>query len=532
IASSGTLWAFALSNARWQRPLRWTTYIIPSCWVTCSRAVGGSPGLIRHKDIAAATGVSVFTVGMILSGQGANYNATTRKHVLETAERLGYQPSVNARALMLQRSLLIGVLLNEVNTHMSGPFQLGIQKAISGTDYSPVVFFSKDESGQKQCLRNCLNRQVDALLVNCLVDPGNDGPISLSTDLKNLRIPLMETFGCFLDGIPNANINNREAGRLCSEHLLALGHRRIVLVTHGRYEHRTLHADAWEQFLGYRDALASAGLEPIVITPQIDFENVTIDNFVSAGHDAINLMPDPMPTAAVCYADVMAYGLNRACRERGIRVPADFSISGNLDMLLSASVNPPLTTTRANYFEVGYPHAERADTCGQQLGGHQPQADAGTEGEAGDVEQQAGEDEPARGFGWGRAELRTEDPDVAVVVVLEVQHGIRGAAADQQRCLFLAVDGVLHGNLDDGGGGRGDVLHRNRKPGVADRGGEPGGHIGAAGLHVPERADARGQRGDEDEQGGVAFCGHADACLVSAGDCRRVRSGRQAGLPI
>ena len=112
---------------------------------------------------------------MILSGQGENYNPATRQLVQETADKLGYQPSINARALRLQRSLLIGVLLNEVNAHFSAQFLLGVQHAIGSTDFSPVVFFTKAEKDQEQCLEHCLNRQVDALVVNCSVGPEPEG---------------------------------------------------------------------------------------------------------------------------------------------------------------------------------------------------------------------------------------------------------------------------------------------------------------------------------------------------------------------
>lgn len=292
---------------------------------------------------------------MILNGQGKNYNPATRRLVQETADKLGYQLSINARALRLQRSLLIGVMLNEVNAHLSAQFLLGVQNAIGSTSFSPVVFFSKAERDQEQCLEHCLNRQVDALLVNCSVGPMPEGIQVFNTRLKQLRIPVMEVFGRFLEGIPNVNVDNVEAGRLCTSHLLDLGHRRIAMLTHERYERSVVHFDAWEQFQGYRNALAGAGIEPVIVTPEINFNHVTVGTFIQAGHDALDLLlalPEA-PTAVVCYSDVMGYGLNRACRDRGIRVPEDLSIAGNYDMLLSSVVNPALTTTLSNHFEVG-----------------------------------------------------------------------------------------------------------------------------------------------------------------------------------
>ncbi|HEX7261570.1 MAG TPA: LacI family DNA-binding transcriptional regulator, partial [Luteolibacter sp.] len=223
---------------------------------------------------------------------------------------------------------------------------------------------------------HCLNRRVDAMIVNCSVDGPEEGRLAtFNGRLKQLQIPVVEVYGRFLSGIPNVDVDNATAGRLCTSHLADLGHQRIALITHERYENPIMHRDAWEQFCGYREVLTARGLEPRVIMPEFDFENVSIPAFVQAGHDALDLLlaQAERPTAVVCYSDVMAYGLNRACRERGIRVPEDLSIAGSFDMLLSSVVNPPLTTTRSNHFEIGYRAASsllramEGETVGDQL---------------------------------------------------------------------------------------------------------------------------------------------------------------------
>jgi DNA-binding LacI/PurR family transcriptional regulator len=310
---------------------------------------------VSRKDIAAAAQVSVSTVGMILSGQGERYSEETRKRVLDAAAQLGYQPSINARALRLNRSLLIGVLLYEVNSHLSAQFLQGVQEAITDTHYSPLVFFSKAAGDQEVCLEHCLSREVDALIVNCAVDPAEGIPQSYLQRLAALPIPVVEVFGQFLPGVAKVNIDNARAGALATRHLIELGHRRIALLTHSRYQDSQFHADAWEQSQGYHAEIEEAGLQPLVEAREIDFVNPTAANFMQAGHDALPsllAMPGP-PTAVVCYSDYFAYGLNRACRIQGTRVPDDLSIAGNLDLLLSNVVNPPLTTARPRFFEIG-----------------------------------------------------------------------------------------------------------------------------------------------------------------------------------
>jgi LacI family transcriptional regulator len=310
---------------------------------------------VSRKDIAAAAQVSVSTVGMILSGQGERYSEETRARVLDAAARLGYQPSINARALRLNRSLLIGVLLYEVNSHLSARFLQGVQEAITDTHYSPLVFFAKGAGDQEVCLEHCLSREVDALIVNCAVDPAKQLPESYFQRLAALPIPIVEVFGQFLPGVAKVNIDNTRAGALATRHLIELGHRRIALLTHSRYQNSQFHTDAWEQSQGYHAEMKEAGLQPLVVAREIDFISPSPHSFMQAGDDGLSALlalPDP-PTAVICYGDYMAYGLNRACRIQGVRVPDDLSITGNFDLELSSVVNPPLTTARPRYFEIG-----------------------------------------------------------------------------------------------------------------------------------------------------------------------------------
>lgn len=316
---------------------------------------------VSRKDIAAAAKVSASTVGMILSGKGERYNEETRRRVLAVAAKLGYQPNINARALRLNRSLLIGVLFYDINYHAAARFLQGVQDGISGTQYSPLVFFSKAAEDQEVCLQHCLNREVDALVVNCAVDPAKGIPESYFQRLSTLSIPVVEVFGHFLSGLPQVNIDNSRAAELATRHLIELGHRRITLVTHSRYQNREFHFDAWEHACGYAAEMKRAGLKSRYEELEIDFVNPTAESFVQAGHDALAGLiarRDP-PTAVVCYNDYFAHGLSRARGSQGIRVPEDLSIVGGMNLLFSSLVDIPLTTTRPRFFEIG-----RRAACG------------------------------------------------------------------------------------------------------------------------------------------------------------------------
>jgi Transcriptional regulators len=135
--------------------------------------------------------------------------------------------------------------------------------------------------------------------------------------------------------VPSVSATNALGGRAATEHLLALGHRRIGAITG---------VPEWlasvERLNGYRAALASAGVVPdsaLVVESDWAVEG----GEAAAGH--LLDLPDP-PTAVFAFNDNMAIGALRAARARGLRVPADFSVVGFDDSEQATTATPGLTT--------------------------------------------------------------------------------------------------------------------------------------------------------------------------------------------
>ena len=129
-----------------------------------------------------------------------------------------------------------------------------------------------------------------------------------------------------------------------TEHLLALGHRRIGAIAG---------AEGWyateERLLGFRAALAGAG---ILLDPElIRFSDWQIPMGETAAEEILD-NPDP-PTAIFGFNDNVAIGALHAARRRGLRVPDDLSIVGFDDTFQSRIVWPQLTTVRQPLQELG-----------------------------------------------------------------------------------------------------------------------------------------------------------------------------------
>jgi LacI family transcriptional regulator len=316
---------------------------------------------VTLRQVAEHAGVSTATVSRILTGSRAElFPEATRLKVHAAAEHLGYRPNLAARSLQKQRSYLVGVLLNASNATISSEFLRGVQTVLNASDYSPMVFSHADCTEQANCLQRCLDRRVDGLIVNASHDAEGRFDTSEFTSNVDCGTAVIEVFGRFLSGVPQINVDNVAAGRVATEHLIALGHRRIAMLTHERYllsrgKETGLHFDAWDRFTGYEAAMIAAGLEPLVVTHSISGEVGVSNQFVDGGVAAYDsLLTHPArPTGVVCYNDLEAIGLIRAARLKGVVITDQLSVAGFGDLDHSRIIMPALTTVPVPAFEVG-----------------------------------------------------------------------------------------------------------------------------------------------------------------------------------
>ena len=114
-------------------------------------------------------------------------------------------------------------------------------------------------------------------------------------------------------------LDNLRGARLATEHLLALGHRRIAFFGGHRDS-----SSCRQRREGYREALRAAG-----ITPEPQWLVECAPTRLEAARQAGALfVRDPAPTAAVCYNDAVALGLMAGLAARGRRAGEDFAVVG------------------------------------------------------------------------------------------------------------------------------------------------------------------------------------------------------------
>jgi DNA-binding LacI/PurR family transcriptional regulator len=133
-------------------------------------------------------------------------------------------------------------------------------------------------------------------------------------------------------------IDNVEAARRATEHLLAQGRRRIAFAGH---ESSRPTRTSKLRIAGYQQALEDAGLTP---EPELMISSVAVSagNAVRAVGAALDagLRFDGL----VCRDDLAAIGALRALQERGIHVPDDVAVTGWDNTPMTAVTYPSLTS--------------------------------------------------------------------------------------------------------------------------------------------------------------------------------------------
>ncbi len=283
---------------------------------------------VTINDVARTAGVSVATVSKVINGRYGVAVATSAK-VQEVIDDLGYESSLVARSLRSARTNVIGVLVSEFEP-FSTELLKGISGAMAGTGYELLAYSGGGRAGgavgwERRYLSRLSGTLIDgAILVTpTVVDADSQIPV-VAVDPHTGP-----------SGLPTVDSDNMRGAVLATEHLLALGHRRIGFLG-GRPDLES--ARLREE--GYRLALREAGITPDPALMRVGgYKQETADQPV---HDLLT-MPD-RPTAVFAANDLSAIGTMAVARSLGLSVPDDLSVIGFDNVPESVMTTPPLTT--------------------------------------------------------------------------------------------------------------------------------------------------------------------------------------------
>jgi alanine racemase len=291
----------------------------------------------RLADVAKQAGVSEATVSRVFNDR-PGVKAETRQAVLTALDVLGFERPAQLR----KRSAgLVGLIVPELDNPIFPAFAQAIEAALAQHGYTPVLC-SQTQGGvpEDEYVEMLLDRNVcgivfvSGLHADTTADPGR------YHDLVAKRLPIVLVNG-YLAGLasPFISTDDRAAGEIAVNHLAALGHRRIGLISgHTRY------LPVQRKVAGYRAAMRTlVGASDAELDELIE---LSLFFGVEGGQAAATRLLDKGVTGIVCASDLMGLGAIRAVRQRDLAVPGDVSVVGYDDSTLMAFTDPPLTSVR------------------------------------------------------------------------------------------------------------------------------------------------------------------------------------------
>ncbi|MFX3650234.1 MAG: LacI family DNA-binding transcriptional regulator [Paenibacillus sp.] len=298
--------------------------------------------MITIYDIAKKANVSAMTVSKVINHTG-RISSATRERVQQVIDELGYIPNSNARSLVLQRTQMLSLLITDITNPFYTTLARGAEDAAHLRGYR-LLFGNSDEdyNKEKDYVDAILSTRVDGVLYA----PAGDRSLTHLKQLQERHIPFV-----FLDrtvpGITSDMIagDSREGAIELMRYLVQLGHRRIALVN-GSSEVSTARLREQGYIAGLHEAGADIDPELVLRTGYRDFSD-------DEGLDQLLSQPD-QPTAIFAANNMLAIGVIRLLRKRGLRVPEDISVVCFDDLDLASASDPFLTVAAQPAYDFGF----------------------------------------------------------------------------------------------------------------------------------------------------------------------------------
>lgn len=295
--------------------------------------------MVTIREVAARAGVGAGTVSRVLNDSG-HVSPATRARVLDAIEVLRYRPNPLARGLSRGRCQTIGVIVPFFTQASAIERLRGVVSALESSRYDLVLFDVESPEHRDEHVFTLDRHRADGLLVMSMPVPTEDLARMSGT---GMAVVLVDTAH---DGYASVVTDDIAGGRLATEHLLDLGHRRIGFIGDAPDNPFGFTSSAQRE-LGFRTAHDAAGFA-------VDESHVRHGaHHRDVGFDLAGQLlagPEP-PTAIVCCSDAQAVGVLEAARHADLGVPDDLSVVGFDDIEIATYLG--LTTVRQPLFRSG-----------------------------------------------------------------------------------------------------------------------------------------------------------------------------------
>ena len=288
------------------------------------------------KDVAAKAGVTVTTVSRMINNRGYVSEAT-RANIKAVMKELHYQPNEVARALSLQRSNLIGLIVPSSSNMFFCKIIDGIEKYVAQKGYKLLLCNSNHEMEKEIEYFEMLNaNQVAGVIVT-----------SRTQDLENkifIDAPVVTFDRIISEKIPAICVDNFQGGILATTHLIEQGARDLAYISGSS----DLDMDGNKRYHGFKSVCEMQGIPHVVVDANEEqFQEMNYYQVVRQFLDEF-----PSVTGVFTSNDIIAAEVIRLCNRRGIKVPQKLKVVGYDDIELCNFTTPQITTIRQPYDDI------------------------------------------------------------------------------------------------------------------------------------------------------------------------------------
>jgi LacI family transcriptional regulator len=281
------------------------------------------------KDVAKLAGVSQTTVSRVLNGSH-NVKKETVLKVMRVMKELNFRPNQIARSLVINKTNTIAL----ISGHLQNPYFVdtttNIVDIASKHGFNMLVYF-ENQGDNMSIYQTVLGHKVDGIILSSIFI---DDPVYY--ELEQSGIPFVMFNRKHRAGGNFVEIDNYQATKMATDHLVSLGHTRIGYIG-GQTNTSTFLA----RQNGYIDSLRGHGLSVDLNLLKV---TDTTDAKVSNATKELMSIVHNGPTAILAGTDSMALFCMNELHELGVSVPEQVNICGIDNIDISSYPTIQLTT--------------------------------------------------------------------------------------------------------------------------------------------------------------------------------------------
>lgn len=302
-------------------------------------------GGVTIKDIARELGISPSAVSKALK-DSHEIGEKTKALVIECAQRLNYQPNLNAQSLKQGNSKSIGVVVSTIDNQFFSQVINGIESVAHSRGYNVIITQTHESYElEMQNVRHLTFRSIDGLLISLSTETNN---IDHLKSLHSKGLPIV-FFDRVSDEINTHKVvaDNYAGAYNATTQLIKAGYRKIAHITSSVNASITA-----ERLKGYRAALQQH---------HIDIDESLIKYCLHGGKDPSEIENalgelfhhDNRPHAIFTASDRITTTTLSLLHKLGLKIPGDIALLGFTNTQLAEVLNPPLSSVYQPGFEMG-----------------------------------------------------------------------------------------------------------------------------------------------------------------------------------